>query len=108
MNRVAALGPRLDAVANLRGSLERVAGLQPVLESVAALQGPLEEVAALRGPLEEMTQLSKSLESITGALGILQHPGRIALAVLAALLLWGFVTFAAVRLAVGSLRASPR
>jgi hypothetical protein len=55
-----------------------------------------------------MTQLSKQLESITGALGVLRHPGTIVVAVLAALLLWGLVTFAAVRLAVGGLRAASR
>lgn len=81
---------------------ERVAGLQPTLQDVASLRGPLEQVAALRQPLEEMTQLSKSLESITGALGFLQHPIRIVLVLLSGLLLWGLVTFAAVRLAVGT------
>jgi len=79
-----------------------VAALRPVLDSVAQLRGTLASVAALREPLESLGRLEPPLTSLANAARLIDHPYMIVGGALVAMLLWGVVTFAAVRLAIGS------
>jgi hypothetical protein len=72
-----------------------------VLDSVAQLQSTLASVAALREPLESLGRLEPPLTSLAGAARLIDHPMRILVIGVIALLAWGLVTFAAVRLAIG-------
>src|SRR5688572_3628734 len=101
LERTSALGPQLARVAALAGSLENVAELRAVLDSVARLRETLASVAALREPLESLGRLEPPLTSLAGAARLLDHPIRIVIGGIVALLAWGVVTFVAVRLAIG-------
>ncbi len=99
LRRVAGLAPILGSVAELRGSLEDVAALQATLKEVAELKGPLEEVGRLRPSLERVAQLSDALAPALSFTAVLR-PVWLVLGVILLLGAWGFVTFAAVRLAL--------
>jgi hypothetical protein len=65
------------------------------------LRATLAAVAGLREPLESLGRLEPPLARLAGAAGLLDHPLRIAIGGIIAMLVWGFVTFVAVRLAIG-------
>jgi hypothetical protein len=100
LERTSSLGPALDRVAALAAGLAEVAALRPVLDSVAQLRSTLASVAALREPLESLGRLEAPLASLASAAGIIARPVPIVVGGIAAILLWGLVTFAAVRLAL--------
>jgi hypothetical protein len=95
MMRVAALDKSMQEVAALRSELRAVAELQRSMADLGALREPMMRVAELRQP---MTQIA--------ALGPLGNPLGIAVVAIVGLLLWGAVTFVAVRLAVSTALAS--
>lgn len=97
MDRVAAMRPSLDAVAALGDPMVNVAALRPELAAVANLKAPMDELAALKTPLEGVAHLR---EPMTRLALLLDHPILLAGLALLALLVWGAVTFLAVRLAL--------
>lgn len=103
MDRLAAMRPSLDAVASLGDPLVHVAALQPQLAAVADLSAPMTDLTALREPLERVADLRDPMTRLARlgtAMALVNHPMLLALAVCAGLVLWGGVTFVAVRLAI--------
>ena len=101
MMRVAQMRPSLDAVAALDRSMREVAALRTELRAVAELQRSMTELGTLREPMMRVAELRQPMSRIA-ALAPLSNPVGIIVGAVVALGLWGLVTFAAVRLAVGS------
>jgi hypothetical protein len=102
MDRLARMQPSLDRVASLRESMDRVASLQPQLASVADLRGPMDELSTLRQPLERVADLREPMTRLAALGTVLGQPLLLFLLAIAGLVLWGGVTFIAVRLAIVS------
>ena len=73
MEQVAALGPTLEAVAELDTPLRNVAELKAPMEQVAALDPTLKAVAELDAPLKNVAELKAPLVSL-GAMATITRP----------------------------------
>ncbi len=102
MDRLAQMRPSLDSVASLRDPMIAVASLQPQLGAVANLKRSMDDLTALRQPLERAADLRDPLMQVAALGAVINQPAVFVAAALVGLVLWGAVTFLAVRLAIVS------